>query len=158
MLAAFKQFFEALTNGDRAAIRFDDNDYRLAAAALLIHVAAIDGSMSQAEAARLRAVLMQRFGLDDAAADELVREATLVEQEAVDLYRFTSLINRALDEQGRCRIVEMMWQVVYADGRVSEFEDNLIWRAADLLGVSRQVRIALRRQVAGEEADSEGPG
>ena len=53
--------------------------------------------------------------------------------EAVDLYRFTSLLNRSLDEEGRCRIVEMMWQVVYADGDVTEFEDNLIWRAADLL-------------------------
>ena len=45
-------------------------------------------------------------------------------------------------------MVEMMWQIVYADGNVTEFEDNLIWRAADLLGVSRDERIALRERVS----------
>jgi uncharacterized tellurite resistance protein B-like protein len=98
---------------------------------------------------------MQRFAMDAATAGELIREATELEHDAVDLYGFTSLINRSVDEDGRCRIVEMMWQVVYADGEVSEFEDNLIWRAADLLGVSRKVRIGLRRQVAGEQDGSE---
>ena len=93
-------------------------------------------------------MLKARFSLDDAATDELVDTATLAENEAVDLYRFTSLINRTLDEKGRLGIVEMMWEVVFVDGRVNEFEDNLMWRAADLLGVSSRDRIALRRQVA----------
>ena len=41
----------------------------------------------------------------------------------------------------------MMWQIVCADGVITEFEDNLIWRAADLLGISRDERIALRERV-----------
>jgi uncharacterized tellurite resistance protein B-like protein len=44
----------------------------------------------------------------------------------------------------------MMWEIVYADGQRDELEDNLVWRAADLLGVSQQERIALRRRVGGE--------
>ena len=93
-------------------------------------------------------MLLLRFGLDEAAAQELVTEATKAEQQAVDLYRFTSLLNRSLDDAGRQQIVEMLWQVAYADGRVTEFEDNLIWRAADLLHVPSQARIALRQRVA----------
>jgi uncharacterized tellurite resistance protein B-like protein len=100
----------------------------------------------------LRELLKARFGLDDAATDELIEAATRAEHEAIDLYHFTSLINRSLDEGGRRGIVEMMWEVVFADGRVSEFEDNLMWRAADLLGVSSRDRIALRQRVAGERA------
>ena len=42
----------------------------------------------------------------------------------------------------------MMWQIAFADGRVTEFEDNLIWRAADLLGVSSHERLALRERIA----------
>jgi len=60
-------------------------------------------------------------------------------------------LNRALDDKQRARIVEMMWRVVFADGKVTEFEDNLIWRAADLLHVSREERIALKRRVAQEQ-------
>ncbi len=129
--------------------RFQDDDYRLAAAALLVHAAAIEGAVSDAARDRLHAVIKQRFDLDDAATDELVAAATAADQKAIDLYHFTARLNRALDAAGRARMVEMMWQIAYTDGVISEFEDNLIWRAADLLGVSQNERIALRERVAG---------
>ena len=155
MLDSLRNFISELTGGEKHPERFEQNDYRLAAAALLIHAATIDGKETGAEHDKLRAVLKERFSLDDAATSELVGAATLAENEAVDLYRFTSLINRTLDDKGRLGIVEMMWEVVFVDGRVNEFEDNLMWRAADLLGVSSRDRIALRRQVASEKAESE---
>jgi len=55
---------------------------------------------------------------------------------------------RSVDEEGRRRIIEMMWELVYADGQVSEFEDNVVWRAADLLAVSSRDRIELKHRVA----------
>jgi uncharacterized tellurite resistance protein B-like protein len=51
-----------------------------------------------------------------------------------------------------------MWEVVYADSKVSEFEDNLVWRAADLLGISRDVRIGLRQKVAHAQSSADGGG
>ena len=129
--------------------RFDENDYRLAAAALLVHTASIDGKISDSERAKLHAVIKQRFDLDDEATDELVAEAAEAEQQATDLYQFTARLNRSLDEVGRTRMVEMMWQIVFADGSVTEFEDNLVWRAAELLGISGRERITLRMRVAG---------
>ena len=61
--------------------------------------------------------IKQRFNLDDAATDELIEKATAAEHEAVDLYHFTHLLNRTLDEAGRARVIEMMWEIVYADGQ-----------------------------------------
>jgi uncharacterized tellurite resistance protein B-like protein len=156
MLDSLKNFISELTGGEKHPGRFEENDYRLAAAALLIHASAIDGTMTDAERDRLRAVLKSRFALDDAATEELIDAGTRADNEAVDLYHFTSLINRSLDEPGRLGIVEMMWEMVFVDGRVNEFEDNLMWRAADLLGVSSRDRIALRQRVAGERAESGG--
>jgi uncharacterized tellurite resistance protein B-like protein len=150
MLDLLRNFVSDLTGGDKHPGRFEENDYRLAAAALLIHAATIDGAVDAVERDRLHDVLKRHFVLDDAATAELIEIGTLAEQEAVDLYHFTSLINRSLDEAGRLGIVEMMWEIVLADGRVTEFEDNLMWRAADLLGVSSRDRIALRQRVAGE--------
>jgi uncharacterized tellurite resistance protein B-like protein len=147
---AFRQFVIELTEGGRHPKQFEENDYRLAAAALLVHAAMIDGAMAGAERDKLIGLIQRRFELDDAAAQELVAAATAAEQEAIDLYRFTSVLLRVLDEDARRRLVEMMWQIVYADGRVTEFEDNLIWRASELLGISARERIELKRRVAGE--------
>lgn len=151
MLDTLKTFFSDLFEGDKGDAPFDDNDYRLSVVALLVHAAAVDGSVSVPERAKLHALVQQRFDLTDALADELIAQATAAEQEAIDLYRFTSLLNRKLDEDGRVRLVEMMWQIVYVDGKATEFEDNLIWRTADLLHVSADERIATRRRVAREQ-------
>jgi uncharacterized tellurite resistance protein B-like protein len=150
MFAAFRNFVADFVDGEKQPSQFADDDYRLAAVALLVHAAAIDGDMSQIERDQLHAVVKRRFALDDGATDGLIDKATLAEHEAVDLYHFTSLLNRALEEEGRVRIIEMMWEIVYADGRRDELEDNLLWRAADLLGVSPRQRIELRRRIARE--------
>jgi uncharacterized tellurite resistance protein B-like protein len=155
MFQAFRKFLSDVSEGGKHPSRFEANDYRLAAAALLVHAVMIDGTMSDVERDKLHAVIKRRFGLDEAATDELVLEATEAEHEAVDLYHFTSLINRSLDEDGRRRVVEMMWEVVYADGRVTELEDNLLWRAADLLGISSRDRIELRHRVAANRGTGE---
>jgi len=150
MFESFKSFIVEFVNGEKHPDQFAEDDYRLAAAAMLVHAAAIDGEMSPSERDKLHAVIKQRFALDDATTDELITKATAAEHEAVDLYHFTHQLNRALDDDGRAKIVEMMWEIVYADGQRDELEDNLIWRAADLLGVSANERIALRRRVGGE--------
>jgi uncharacterized tellurite resistance protein B-like protein len=149
MLDGLRQFIADVVsphaNGNRA---FDGNGYQLATTALLIHVISIDGEPSEIEKRKLHSLIESRFGLDPGAADRLIKSAILLEGEAVDLYHFTSVIMREVDEGGRLRIVEMMWEVVYADGEVSEFEDNVVWRAADLLGISSRDRLELKHQVA----------
>jgi uncharacterized tellurite resistance protein B-like protein len=152
MFQAFKHFVAEFKDGAKHPSQFGDDDYRLAAAALLVHAAAIDGEMSQVERDKLRGVLEERFALDDAAASELIEKATAAEQEAVDLFHFTHLLNRTLNESGRAKVIEMMWEIVYADGNRDELEDNLLWRAADLLGVSPRERIELRQRIAGRSA------
>lgn len=155
MFDAFMKFIGDLSEDEPRRDEFAETDYRLAAAALLVHTAGIDGQVSESEHARLHDLIKQRFKLDDAAADKLLVRAEEADDKAIDLYQFTTRLNRALDDKQRARIVEMMWQVVFADGQVSEFEDNLIWRAADLLHVSREERIALRTRVASEQTPDE---
>jgi uncharacterized tellurite resistance protein B-like protein len=148
MFESFRKFLSEVSDGDKHPTHFEHNDYRLAAAALLVHAAAIDGDVSDAERGKLRALIKKEFELDEATTDELVAEATEAENESIDLYHFTSVINGSLNEEGRRRVVEMMWEIAYADGDVDEFERNLIWRAADLLGISSRDRIELGHRVA----------
>jgi uncharacterized tellurite resistance protein B-like protein len=74
--------------------------------------------------------------------------AVAADREAVDLYHFTHLLMGALDEKGRLRVIEMLWEMAFADGAVGEFEDNMMWRVADLLAVSPRDRITLRQQAS----------
>jgi uncharacterized tellurite resistance protein B-like protein len=149
MLDGLRQFIADVVSPNAHHERsLDDTGYRLAATALLIHVISLDGEPSELEKRKLHSLLESHFGLDPGSADRLIASATLVEGEAVDLYHFTSVIMRSVNDEGRLRIVEMMWELVYADGQVSEFEDNVVWRAADLLGISSRDRIDLKHRVA----------
>jgi uncharacterized tellurite resistance protein B-like protein len=150
MLQLLKDFLTEVGVGDKPADRFDRNDDRLAAAALLIHVMTVDGKETGEERDKLHELLRRQFNLDDDATAELIEAAAAADRESVDLYRFTSQLVRSLDEEGRRRIVKMMWEMVYADGRLNEFEDNIVWRASDLLGISTRDRVDLRREAVGE--------
>ncbi|WP_315761606.1 MULTISPECIES: TerB family tellurite resistance protein [unclassified Bradyrhizobium] len=147
MLDGLRQFIADVVSPQETPA-FDDNGYQLAATALLIHVISLDGGPSEVEKHKLHSLIELRFGLAPGAADRLISSAMLAEGEAVDLYRFTSVIMREVDEAGRLRIVEMMWELVYADGKVTEFEDNVVWRASELLGISSRDRVDLKHRVA----------
>ncbi|MCP3404219.1 TerB family tellurite resistance protein [Bradyrhizobium sp. CCGB01] len=148
MLDGLRQFIADIVAPQAQDRAFGDSDYRLAATALLVHVVSLDGQPTATEQRKLHSLIESHFGLDHGTADRLIADATEVEGEAVDLYHFTSVIMRSLDEEGRKRIVQMMWELVYADGQVTEFEDNVVWRASDLLGISQRDRIELKHAVA----------
>ncbi len=149
MFTRIKKFIEELVEADekRQKKGFAADDHRLAAAALLVHVISVDGSIDESEKIKMRSVLQRHFELTDQETQKLLDEARKRNLEAVDLYGFTSVLKRKLDQEGRMRIVEMMWEMVFADGIVHEFEDNTVWRTAELLGVSTRDRMTLKQKV-----------
>lgn len=153
MLEGLKDFISGLADdGERDRDR-TEAESRLAAAALLFHVADLDGVVQPAETAKLRALLAERFGLDPTQTSRLVADARRIDRESVDLFHFTSVLKRNLDHASLLKMLEMMWEMAYADGRADELEENTIWRVAELLGISSHERIALRQRVAGRVAD-----
>ena len=159
MLDGLRQFIaDIVAPSTDPDLSFDDTGYRLAATALLVHVVSLDGEPTDIEKRKLHSLIESRFGLDPGTADRLISSATRVEGDAVDLYHFTSVIMRSVNEEGRLKIVEMMWEMVYADGQVTEFEDNVVWRAADLLGVSSRDRLELKHRVAERRSTSPSAG
>jgi len=141
-----------LMSGDRAEEDTDTvDDTRLAAAALLVHASTIDGYVEEAETERLQSVLKDRYGLSDDQMHELVVAAERSERDAVDIYSFTSKLKKALSEDERLQIIEMMWEIAYADGEVHGYEENLIWRTAELMGISSRERIRARKKVEAQQ-------
>jgi uncharacterized tellurite resistance protein B-like protein len=120
---------------------------KLAVAALLVHLAAVDGAVKDEERDAVKGALMDFYELDEDEVEKLIGEATRRDAESVDFYRFTSALS-SLDDKERIEIIRMMWQVVFADKKNHELEDNMVWRIAELIGVSARDRTILRAQMS----------
>ena len=151
LLAKLKEFTDRLLGEDQRAKTLREEELQLAAAALLVHVTGVDGHVDPEERRKLKNLMQKCFNLDETEFRRVVGEAEAWEHEAVDLYSFTSVLCRELDQEGRQRIVEMLWEIVRADGVLHEFEDNLVARSAELLGVSSRDRVRLRKIVEDRE-------
>lgn len=132
------------------------DDPRIAAAALMYHVMDADGVRQDAEWERIKELLTELYGLASEQLETLITAGQQAESEAVDLYAFTSVITRHLEEADRVRFIRVLWDVVYADGEIHELEDNMLWRVAELIGVDRRDRIAMRQEAARRAPQAHG--
>jgi uncharacterized tellurite resistance protein B-like protein len=108
----------------------------VAAAALMVEAARLDGEFSEGERQRILRLLTGRFGLPPEAAERLLAAGEDEAASSVDLHGFTSAIKDGFDHEGRVALLEMLWAVVYADGRLHDYEASLMRRVAGLLYVS----------------------
>ncbi|MBP1852268.1 TerB family tellurite resistance protein [Rhizobium halophytocola] len=151
MFERLQSFFQDLVGPEKPS-RFTRNDPRVAVAALCMQVMEADGVVRQSEKDKLRAALMRSYDLSDRELSELLAAGQEAESEAVDYYRFTTELKRHLDEDQRAQLIGILWDIVLADGERSEIEDHVVWRIADLLGVSNR-EMVLSRQDAMARAE-----
>ena len=116
----------------------------LAASAILFEVARADFELDPAEHQKLSVLIANQFGLN---TDETAELLSLAEKEADDspgLHEFTNLINHHWTMEERIRLIENMWEVVYADGRLDDNEQHLMRRVQNLLHVPHRDYIAAK--------------
>jgi uncharacterized tellurite resistance protein B-like protein len=128
-------------------VEMSQPDARQAVAALLIHASRIDDAIDPAEVAARDRLLKEKFDLEEGEIAELVMEAESAASEATDLFRFTRAVKETYDRKHRGRIVEMLWEMVLADGEVDAAESHLIWRVSGLLGFTTRENGDFRRNV-----------
>ncbi len=129
---------KALFRGSSAHDAADAPNLELprAAAALMALTARLDGHVEAVESETIRNVIERDFHLTPEVTTELLTEAERIATEATDLFSLTDEINSHVDPEKRVSIVEMLWEVAFADGELTDFEANLLRRAAGLLYVT----------------------
>ncbi|CCQ75538.1 TerB family tellurite resistance protein [Magnetospira sp. QH-2] len=143
MLDRIRRLFAAPAN-DNA----DELDLPEAVAALLVYAAHADGTFEATERETVARLLARRFELDAPQAEALIESADLRVGESVELYGFTRAAKDAMTHEERLDLMEMMWEVVLADGVVDDFEANLMRRLAGLIYVSDRESGEARQRAA----------
>jgi len=123
---------------------------RVATAVLLVEVVRADFIVEPSEQRRLRQLLEQQFQLSQSELDALLEEAEADADRLVSIQHITRLLNQHYDHAMKQRVVEMMWQMVYADGEKSHYEEGLIRQVADLLYLSQTEFIQARHRAEAE--------
>lgn len=149
MITSLKRLFADLLDR-RPEKAFEIDDPRLAVAALMFHVVSVDGAVTPAEKTRWIEELARRYDLPLDEARALAEAGRAAELETADLKTFTAGLAHRLSASERLDVVRSLWSIVLADGEVHEFEDNVVWRIADLLGIEPRDRLILRKEVEAE--------
>jgi uncharacterized tellurite resistance protein B-like protein len=152
MLRGLKDLFDTFANPAPASPADEEHALQLACAVLLVEVMRADQGLPEAERDVAVAALHRKFPLAPDEVDRLLELAHEKARTANDFYGFTSTLNERFSQAQKVRIVETMWQVAYADGRIEENENHLISRVAGLLHVTHGEYIAAKlhaRQASG---------
>ena len=132
-------------------------ELQVAAAALLVEAAHVDDRFDASERAVIRRLLERRFKLSQAEAQQLLASAEATAERSAQLFGFTRVVNDRLSLGERIGLIEMMWEVVLADGDLDPLEDTLLRRVGGLINVPDRDRGAARQRVLqrlGRPADS----
>ena len=145
MTAWFDQLKTIINRHEEVA---DDHALARAAAVVLLEMAALDERADPRELETVQRAMAEAFNLDGAELEALISEADTLQGRAVSLHEYTRDLRTGLDTEAREELVGWLWRVAWADGRVDRYEEQLLRRLVDLLGVTHQAFIRLKHQAA----------
>lgn len=140
-------FLRTLLSENTATEPTTQDEAHIATAALLIEAALSDDDYQDVERDAIVSVLVRHYKISDADARELVQEAEKAQAASEQLFYFTRTVKDSFPIETRVQMIEMLWEIAYADGVLSKFEANLVRRIAGLIYVSDRDRATARKRV-----------
>ena len=144
MLARIKKFLSDPTSEPVAA---DVDEKKIATAALLIEAALSDETYCDDERIMVSNVLKRHYDLSDEEVTAVVAEAENAQGKANQILHFTKTVKETVEFDDRIQIIEMLWEIAYADGIISDYEANLVRRICGLIYVDDKESGIARKRV-----------
>ena len=143
-----KKFLKKNTVENHDVKENDSNSrVQVASCALLLEMANADGEFSEIERENIINLLKKDFDLSDEDAQEIIEATNKELKERIDLWHFTNLINVNYSMQEKIRVIETVWRVIYADGKLDAHEDYLVHKLATLLKLTHKELIDAKLKV-----------
>ena len=146
MINRIKALVLGAEDGDAVPFGSAD-DTQVAAVALLVEAAVMDGEFDPAERRTIARLLEDRFGLEGAEVEDLIAAGEDAVERSHQLFAFTRVVKQGFDFDERIRMIEMLWEVAYADGELHDYEASLVRRVAGLIHVADRDSGAARKRV-----------
>ena len=157
MLKHWRELFGAVQSAVGGTAEQESHRLQLATAVLLIEVMQSDSDASEIEVAAVELLLRERFNLTTDELAQLMSLARSRQEAAHDLHAFTSQLHAAFDAAEKQRIVEMFWQVAYADGKLDDHEHHLMRKLGDLLHLGHAAFIGTKLRAAAAQKRNDEP-
>ena len=152
MLDVIKRFFnKATTEVSKGTSQNTAHDIRVATCALLVEMARIDEKFTDAEMETILSILKEQYGLSQEHADALIAEAEKELEKSVDLWQFAKLINDNYSNEEKIEIIEILWRIVYVDGKMDQYEHYLMNKLQNLLRLTHDQLITAKLKVLHSE-------
>ena len=152
MIDVLKKFFNNTTAEVSGDVKQNTaHDIRVATCALLVEIARIDEKFTEAEMETILTILKHKYGLSQDHADALIAEAERELEKSVDLWQFTNLINANYSNEEKIKIIEILWQIVYVDGKMDQHEHYLMNKLQNLLRLTHDQLITAKLKVLHSE-------
>jgi uncharacterized tellurite resistance protein B-like protein len=139
-------------NGENTDGADEEHRIQVATAVILLEVAHADEEYSKSEQDRILHILGEQFSLDQQSVEELVQVSEEQLRKSIDLWHFTEIINSNYGIEEKCRIIEKVWQVIYADGRLDKYEDHIVHKLARILHLSHAQMIEAKMKHLPDDA------
>ena len=143
-----KRFFnKPKVNNSGTGTQDRERDLCVATCALFVEMAKIDGTFTQEELKTILSILKEKYGLSGEHAHALIEAADKEREQSVDLWQFARLINENYSTEEKIEIVETLWQIVYVDGKMDQYEHYLMNKLKNLLRLSHNQLIDAKLKV-----------
>ena len=148
MFDLIKNFF-GKREADNSGLKEKDVSQRIqvATCALLLEVAHSDREFSDIERDNIINILKRDFHLSDEYATELMAISNRALKESIDLWQFTHLINENYSREEKIKVIEMVWKIIYADGKLDKYEDHLVHKLSNLLRLTHKQLIEAKMKI-----------
>ena len=148
MINIARRFFNILSNDNaQRTEQAGEHDVRVATCALLLEMARIDESFTDEEMQAVLEILRDTYGLSQKHADALIEAADKELELSIDYWQFAKLINENYSTDEKIAIIELLWRIVFVDGKMDKYENYLMHKLANLLRLSHQQLIDAKLRV-----------
>lgn len=133
MLDSLKTFLSQLKEPEQSEQR---HSIELAAATLIVEMCKADSVTDLSELRMAANTLQDMFGIESEQIENLLTDASAQSNQATSTHEFTRVINEHFSDEEKVQLIEVLWQVAYADGRLDKLEEHLVRKIAELIYVS----------------------